>query len=390
MFASSYQQGCLGVSIFNPNGKDPLRLLKYQACERVYDREVKGYLLGIEGAISYAAMDNLGIIQSLLCFQMCPHPQKHTSFEVIILDQHANRRRFHFSTKFRAPTSVGTTLGAKAMMPMKKSPDILHCQLPLITSPGAWTTIIIDLPSLTSNCFKGAIYSGLEAFTVLCHCRLRKIFSLPHPGQVEMGMLSGNQQMIIPADFDFPLGIANEQLSIDSALYFEKDRLKILSNASNISSQSNVSPPIVAQKPKVTTKQREKGAKVYSSPGANRGRMIAHQSPAQLSHLESLVVEEVQLTSIQREHNLPPHPPPSFSTASETKNPLTTHVSLTYTSTTTVSSPSHTFTPSHCPPNAAAFCLDTQSIESMSIAELQDHFSFLIISIEEEKRKMHE
>ena len=278
------------------------------------------------------------------------------------------------------------------MMPMKKSPhpDILHCQLPLITSPGAWTTIIIDLPSLTSNCFKGAIYSGLEAFTVLCHCRLRKIFSLPHPGQVEIGMLSGNQQMIIPADFDFPLGVANEQLSIDSALYFEKDRSKNLSNASSISTQSNVPTPIAAQKPKVTTlKQREKGAKVHSSPGAKRGRMIAHQSPAQLSHLEPLVVDEVQLASSQREHNLPPHPPPSFSTASKTKNPLTTspNKSPNSTSTKTVHSPSHSFTPSRRLPNASTFCLDTQSIESMSIAELQDHFSFLIISIEEEKRK---
>lgn len=286
MFSSAYQHGRLGVSLFNPNGKDPLRLLKLQACDRHYDRGVKGYILCVECNGSFASMGSLGIIQPFLCFQMYPITQKHMSFEVIILDQHGNRRRFHFSTKFRANVAVPEGSSHSA----KKIPDILHCQLPLVLSSGSWSTIVLDLPNLTKNCFRGAIYGTLEEFTIQPHCRLRKIFTLP----CREGVTSGVTKMIIPVDFDFPLGVANEQIFVDSAQYIDKGYSVTLEVAATSLAQKSkaISKPTIV-KDGNERRVRSNGGTKMPSPSLLTNRKDNQQSPLQtgISYLEPLNVE---------------------------------------------------------------------------------------------------
>jgi hypothetical protein len=51
MFSQTYQNGDYGIEIFSPSGNDPFKLCKLaneSNIQKVYDRDVKGYMVSME------------------------------------------------------------------------------------------------------------------------------------------------------------------------------------------------------------------------------------------------------------------------------------------------------------------------------------------------------
>ncbi|KAJ1441061.1 hypothetical protein B484DRAFT_476522 [Ochromonadaceae sp. CCMP2298] len=194
MFSQTYQNGEYGIEIFSPSGNDPFKLCKLaneSNIQKVYDRDVKGYMVSMEESSSTSMQwprspkASLGITQPLLVVQL--QSSRSFSLELILLDSAHQRRRFHLSTSFKEVHS-----------------DNLHVRLPWTQiDRHLWCNAALNLAHLVaahsppSVCFK-----SLDSFTLHPVCRVRKIFSLPltYLGDVYTGLL-------VPPKFDFPPGV---------------------------------------------------------------------------------------------------------------------------------------------------------------------------------------
>eukprot|EP01039_Chlorochromonas_danica_P002890 gene2888-3155_t len=233
MFAGIYQKGSNGVEIFSPTGKEPF---KYASCRtdisgRSYDRSIKGYSIPLDYDSQSPSFqmprkdsESLGIIQSILCIQLKRFPRKNCSLELILRDQAKQRRRLHFSTKFREHTS-----------------NHLHAQLPWTLPPDVeeefWITWIIDLNMICDVCFQSS-FSSLEQIKFYGSSHLRKIFSIPHSN---LDGISEASQILIPALMDFPVGTQATRVLLGVQLLDEPEKLSQLSERKNSSIKSTSS-----------------------------------------------------------------------------------------------------------------------------------------------------
>lgn len=193
MFSKAFQKGDGGVEIFSPTGTDPLRSLELKnksAISKVYDRYIKGNCLildqtSVSSSISCPSSSSktLGIVQPWFCLQLNIPKGKSFSLELVISETTGQHHRVHFSTSFRGWDA--NELHARIAWP--KEYDSL------------WVTYVINLEELCRVCFRST-FASLDHFTVYSTCQIRKIFSLS----------ARMTDIVIPAAFDFPIGVAAE------------------------------------------------------------------------------------------------------------------------------------------------------------------------------------
>jgi hypothetical protein len=193
MFSKAFQKGDGGVEIFSPTGTDPLRSLELKnksAISKVYDRYIKGNCLildqtSVSSSISCPSSSSktLGIVQPWFCLQLNIPKGKSFSLELVVSETTGQHHRVHFSTSFRGWDA--NELHARIAWP--KEYDSL------------WVTYVINLEELCRVCFRST-FASLDHFTVYSTCQIRKIFSLS----------AKMTDVVIPAAFDFPIGVAAE------------------------------------------------------------------------------------------------------------------------------------------------------------------------------------
>lgn len=209
MLSSAFQKGSAGVEIFSPAGKDPFKIAACRAdlnTAKFYDREIKGYTILLDSESHHPVFqtpkkdsETLGVIQPVLCLQARHIAGKSCSIELVVKDDQKQRRRLHFSTKFREQTC-----------------NALHAQLPWAIlaeiAEDFWVTWIADLKTLCEKCFHSG-FASLESIRLFGSCRLRKIFSMP------ASFLQGGEdlsQLLLPAAFDFPIGTQCTRMVLSS------------------------------------------------------------------------------------------------------------------------------------------------------------------------------
>jgi hypothetical protein len=189
MFATTFNNGEYGIEIFSPSGNEPFKACKLnneQNIRKVYDRNIKGYMVAMEKESSSTSLQfpksfkgSLMITQPILVLQIQQHPEKPFSVELIIIDSDQQRRRFHLSTNF-------------------KDADVnsLHVCLPW-TQPDReeWCNVALNMDYLVTTFHTSKSvpsFLNLETLTIQPVCRIRKIFSLPikYLGDEATGMLS--------------------------------------------------------------------------------------------------------------------------------------------------------------------------------------------------------
>lgn len=190
MFSHAFQGGGLGVEIFSSSGKDPAKLWKCtRNVHRVYDRTVKGFVFLLEKGTATQmnippepSRELLGLVQPVLVLQLRLSPSKHTSLEVIILDDKGNKRRMHLSSTFR-----------------EFECNDLHIQIPLrFEKEDRWVNLVLDLDEIIGNCFRGHKVQNIMYICIKPVCRVRKVFTLFQADR--------SARISIPAMYEFPTG----------------------------------------------------------------------------------------------------------------------------------------------------------------------------------------
>ncbi len=197
MFSSLHQSGVNGIEIFSPSGNDPLKNLKLtneaQIC-KIYDRDIKGYLLTLEKESSstciqapHNSSECFGITQPLVIFQIYLFLEKNMSLDLKITDSSGNKRRLQISTCCKELECNG-----------------LHCRVPwILPLKDKWMNFVINLQYLVAAVFPGVAYASLDSFTLHPCCRIRKIFTLP------LVLLTdwADGLVAVPTALDFPAGV---------------------------------------------------------------------------------------------------------------------------------------------------------------------------------------
>ena len=188
MYSHIFQTGDVGVEVLTASGKAPAKDWKIQGgVHRVYDKTTKGFVFLMEKGINTRfqspanSADTLGLIQPMLVFQIKGFTSKPLGIEIVILDQKSQRRRLHFSTKFKVILCSD-----------------LHSQIPLIfTHSDQWNNLIFDLKNLTSTLFNNIRFASIDSINITPACKIRKIFTLPLHVVEESGG-------VIPETFQYP------------------------------------------------------------------------------------------------------------------------------------------------------------------------------------------
>eukprot|EP01031_Cornospumella_fuschlensis_P027486 gene27486-33191_t len=209
MFSSVYQKGSTGVEIFTPTGKEPFKNVLCRTeinSAKFYDRNIKGYAILLDSESHNPAFqiprkdsDSLGVSQSIVCVQLqCVSEKKTASVEFILRDDQRQRRRLHFSNRFR-----------------ELSINPLHAQVPWHISSSddsdfPWCSWVLDLSSLCIQCFQTQ-FSSLEGVRIYGTMHLRKLFSLPRNAIIGEGEGEGMgmwdvRNLLIPVSLDFSAG----------------------------------------------------------------------------------------------------------------------------------------------------------------------------------------
>ncbi|KAM6927833.1 protein CFAP20DC [Xenentodon cancila] len=204
MFRASYQGGAV-FEIFSGQGKDPVAKWKLyggpSAVYKEYNKEIKGFVYCLEGSSQTVKMQmpehekmSLGLIQRFLVLQL-NIPQCHDfSTELVITDAEHLKRRLHISTVHK-----------------ELSVTHLHAKIPFIgLKRCTWSTLCIDLVSLTDELFKG--FSTLDRVTLFATCKVRRIFTMktkPTALSDDEVFLPGAGMMdIIPDSFQYPPNVS--------------------------------------------------------------------------------------------------------------------------------------------------------------------------------------
>ncbi|XP_030585559.1 protein CFAP20DC isoform X2 [Archocentrus centrarchus] len=203
MFRNNYQGGAV-VEIFSGQGKDPAAKWKLcggpSAIYKEYNKEVKGCVYCLEGSSQTVKMqmpDNgkmsLGLLQRFLVLQVnVPHCHDFSA-ELVITDSEHLKRRLHLSTVHK---EVSATL--------------LHAKIPFVgLKRNTWSTLCVDLVSLSSELFKG--FLTLDGITLFATCKVRRIFTIKADpaGMPDDDMfLSGADLMdLIPRSCQYPADV---------------------------------------------------------------------------------------------------------------------------------------------------------------------------------------
>ncbi|XP_077459820.1 protein CFAP20DC isoform X2 [Stigmatopora argus] len=228
MFKHNYQGGA-GVEVFSGQGKDPVAKWKLyggqSAIRKEYDKEVKGFVYCLEGSSKSVKMhmpDNekmsLGLLQRFLAIQLIIPEGKDFSMELVITDAGHLKRRLFLSTVHK-----------------ELSATLWHAKLPLAgVKRNIWTTLFVDLVSLTGELFKATGFLSLDGITLFANCKVRRIFTVKTVPTVkesadvfssEASVEEASVEDPIPRSCRFPPKFCQENLVLNMAV-LEKANLK--------------------------------------------------------------------------------------------------------------------------------------------------------------------
>ncbi|XP_041836257.1 uncharacterized protein C3orf67 homolog [Melanotaenia boesemani] len=200
MFRNNYQGGPV-FELFSGQGKDPVAKWKLcgapSAIYKEYNKEVKGFVYCLEGSSQTVKMQmpengkmSLGLIQRFLVLQVNVPEHHNFSTELVITDSENLKRRLHLSTVHKELSST-----------------LLHAKIPYTgLKRNTWSTLCIDLVSLTGELFKG--FLTLDGITLFATCKVRRIFTMTTEPAVMLEddvCLSGaGLKDTIPRSFHYP------------------------------------------------------------------------------------------------------------------------------------------------------------------------------------------
>jgi hypothetical protein len=167
LFESVYQGGP-SVEVFGTSGSNPLEKWKVSgAVRKVYDKQVRGFILSCEGGPAIRMQlpkddrRSLGLVQPFVVLQLFLAEDKAFSFAMQVSDAAHARHRLLFSTSAREQASTP-----------------LHARIPLGGLPrGVWLNLVLDLAGLVAHSF-GAKFARLDSLTLGSSCKLRRICTL--------------------------------------------------------------------------------------------------------------------------------------------------------------------------------------------------------------------
>ncbi|XP_029946913.1 protein CFAP20DC [Salarias fasciatus] len=200
MFRNNYQGGAV-VEIFSGQGKDPVAKWKLyggpSAIHKEYNKEVKGFVYCLDGSSQTVKMQmpenakmSLGLLQRFLVLQVNIPQCSDFSTELLVTDSEHLKRRLHLSTLHK-----------------ELSATPLHARIPLFgLKRNIWSTLCIDLVSLTSELFKG--FLTLDGITLCATCKVRRIFTMKAEPRVtsdhDMSLSGASLVDLIPRSCQYP------------------------------------------------------------------------------------------------------------------------------------------------------------------------------------------
>ncbi|XP_076870402.1 protein CFAP20DC isoform X2 [Brachyhypopomus gauderio] len=202
MFKNEYQGGA-SVEIFSAQGKDPVAKWKLSggqsSISRIFDKEVKGFVYSLEGSSQMHKMQlpkdgkmPLVLIQRFVVLQVNVPLGKDFSTELVVTDQEHLKRRLYLSTVHK-----------------EFSATPLHARIPLLgLRRDIWCNLCIDLGSLTSELFRGAVFLSLDGIVISACCKVRRIFTVrTEPADCverDLCYMSNEPKEEIPKSCQFP------------------------------------------------------------------------------------------------------------------------------------------------------------------------------------------
>ncbi|XP_069546711.1 protein CFAP20DC [Brachyistius frenatus] len=231
MFRNSYQGGAV-VEVFSGQGKDLVAKWKLRggpsAIHEEYNKEVKGIVYRLEGSSQTVKMQmpengkmSLGLVQRFLVLQVNIPQCNDFSTELVITDSEHLKRRLHLSTVHK-----------------ELSVTPLHAKIPFVgLKRNIWTTLCIDLVSLTGELFKG--FSTLDGITLFATCKVRRIFTMKTEPTDDGMFLAGAVLMdLIPCSCQYPPEVKQITRVLNMENLHEADKRTGLHNSDRVTNQS--------------------------------------------------------------------------------------------------------------------------------------------------------
>ncbi|KAF6018199.1 C3orf67 [Bugula neritina] len=171
MFRNDYQGGNF-FEIFSAQGKDPTSQWKLQGSAGIrkkFEKEVKGYVYTLEGAVATTKMvipkdikHSLSLVQRYLIFQINVPKGGEFSIEIGVTDTGNNKRRLNLSTSVK---EISTTP--------------LHAKLPLtVLRKSMWLNCCCDMVSIVGETWPGQTYSKIDSLSISANCSLRRVMTM--------------------------------------------------------------------------------------------------------------------------------------------------------------------------------------------------------------------
>ncbi|RUS71467.1 hypothetical protein EGW08_020766, partial [Elysia chlorotica] len=168
-FKSGYQGGPY-FELFSTQGRDFLANWKgVSSSKKFYEKEVKGYVLCLEGAPATTKIQSpkdqkqsLTLVQRFLVLQLHLSKGADFSIELAVTDLSGNKRRLLLSTS-QKETQVTP----------------LHAKIPLtVVRRAVWVNLVLDMVSLVGDTWTSHTFRSLDQISVSANCKLRRIFTM--------------------------------------------------------------------------------------------------------------------------------------------------------------------------------------------------------------------
>ncbi|KAH9489325.1 hypothetical protein Btru_057597 [Bulinus truncatus] len=169
-YKSGYQGGPY-YELLSTQGKDSMNNWKVSnsGIKKIFDKEVKGYILTLEGASATTKVQSpkdqkqsLTLIQRYIVLQIYLLKGADFSMEFGITDLGNNKRRILLSTSQKE---------------IQVTP--LHAKVPLtIVHRAIWLNLALDMVSLVGDMWTGQTFRSVDQIAISANCKLKRVFTM--------------------------------------------------------------------------------------------------------------------------------------------------------------------------------------------------------------------
>ncbi|XP_059169675.1 protein CFAP20DC-like isoform X2 [Physella acuta] len=169
-FKNGFQGGPF-FELFSLQGRDSMNNWKISnsGIKKTYEKEVKGYILALEGASATTKVQapkdqkqSLTLVQRFLVLQIYLSKGADFSMELSVTDLGNNKRRILLSTSQKE---------------VQVTP--LHAKVPLtIVKKAIWLNLTLDMVSLVGEMWTGQTFRSVDQISISANCRLRRVFTM--------------------------------------------------------------------------------------------------------------------------------------------------------------------------------------------------------------------